>query len=767
MIEQDDARLTAYVVDEVDPETAAAIEEALQESAALRDQAEEIRAAAALVTEALRREPAPALLSEQRAALTRPSPSRRAAFAVTHRAAVWAGLAASVVAATAAIALWRGSSRDAQPLAVASTPTVPLTSTSPVPPALTADPRPAAARPAAPQRRAPSATVASTPALTAAASTVTIRGVVKDSSGAPIPGATITAHSLDDGLTVTATSDSRGEFRVQDQLAGRVVLSAGLPGFRSAQQEIAVSPARAASWEPTLEVGALTETVTVTASTPLAHMSIGVGPSLEGRPDAAFNTASYAYRADSSFVDVRHHPLSTFAADVDTASYANVRRFLNDDELPPADAVRIEEMLNYFPYDYTAPRQEPFAAHLELGPAPWKPAHRLLRIGLKAREIAVQHRPASNLVFLVDVSGSMNAPNRLPLVKRALEMLVESLDGRDRIAIVVYAGAAGLVLPPTSGADKATILGALARLQAGGSTNGAQGIQLAYDTAAGGFLSHGNNRVILATDGDFNVGMTDEGSLTRLIQERAKGGVFLSVLGFGMDNYKDSTLEMLADKGNGNYAYVDTDNEARKTLVDQLTSTLITVAKDVKIQVEFNPSRVRSYRLLGYENRLLRPEDFRDDTKDAGEVGAGHAVTALYEIVPASEDSSPALPDRLRYQERGGLTGAARGGELMRMKLRYKDPKGSRSRSLEWTAKDEPVPLSEASADFRFAAAVAAFGMLLRDSPHKGAATFDDVRAQAEAAKGQDAGGYRQEFIHLVGKAQGLRQAEDAPPEGR
>jgi Ca-activated chloride channel family protein len=484
----------------------------------------------------------------------------------------------------------------------------------------------------------------------------------------------------------------------------------------------------------------------------------GLGLRRVDRLQEGFNTESYAHREDSDFVAVAQYPLSTFSVDVDTASYSNVRRFLNERRLPPKDAVRIEELVNYFPYDYAPPeRGETFAAHVEMAVAPWKREHRLLRIALKAREVAAAARPAANLVFLIDVSGSMQPRNKLPLVRQALRMLVRRLEPRDRVAMVVYAGNAGLVLPSTSGEQQDVILDAIDRLEAGGSTNGGQGIQLAYDIAAREFIRGGVNRVVLATDGDFNVGTTDEGSLVRLVQEKAKTGVFLTVLGFGMGNLQDSRLEALADKGNGNYAYVDTENEAKKALVDQMNATLVTVAKDVKVQVEFNPARVQAYRLIGYENRALRPEDFKDDEKDAGEVGAGHAVTVLYEIVPPGVAWRPQAVDPLAYQRPGGLTGAARGGELMRLKLRYKQPDGRESEPREWPVPDVVRPIEAGSEDLRFAAAVAAFGMILRDSPHKGEANYDLVRRLADQARGPDGQGYRAEFLELVRKARDLR----------
>ena len=404
-----------------------------------------------------------------------------------------------------------------------------------------------------------------------------------------------------------------------------------------------------------------------------------VRPPDSSAPD--FNTEAYDRIEDNRFLEVSNNPLSTFSIDVDTASYANVRRFLQRGTLPPKDAVRIEEMLNYFSYDYPVPSGEgPFSASVEVAQAPWALEHRLVRIGLKGKEVAMKNRPSSNLVFLLDVSGSMQPSNKLPLLKKAMRLLVDRLGEKDRVAIVVYAGASGLVLPSTSADQKERILAALENLEAGGSTNGGSGIRLAYQTAVSHFISGGINRVILATDGDFNVGTTNQGDLTRLIEDNARSGVFLTVLGFGMGNYKDSTLEKLADMGNGNYAYIDNINEARKVLVDEINSTLITIAKDVKIQIEFNPLQVSAYRLIGYENRLLRQEDFNDDTKDAGEIGAGHTVTVFYEIVPAGRGLSIPGVDPLKYQTPMGTTEVAQSGELLTLKLRYKQPDGQTSR---------------------------------------------------------------------------------------
>jgi Ca-activated chloride channel family protein len=474
--------------------------------------------------------------------------------------------------------------------------------------------------------------------------------------------------------------------------------------------------------------------------------------------DREFNTEAYDHIVENAFLAALQNPLSTFSIDVDTASYSNVRRFLTHGSLPPAGAVRIEELINYFSYDYEGPRNsEPFAVNAEAAGCPWAPEHRLLRIGLKGREIETRERPASNLVFLVDVSGSMDDPNKLPLVKRSLQRLVEELDGADQLAIVTYAGSSRVALEPTPADEKHFIATAIERLDAGGSTHGSEGIRTAYKLARQHYLPNGTNRVLLCTDGDFNVGVTSQSELVDLIRREAESGVFLSVLGFGMGNYKDSTVEKLADQGNGNYAYIDTFAEARKVLVDQLSGTLVTIAKDVKIQVEFNPAAVSSYRLIGYENRKLAAEDFRDDAKDAGEIGAGHTVTALYEIVPAGAADNSREVAALRYQRGQELSMAAATGELATLRLRYKEPAGSEGREMEFRIEDSGKPFERASGDFQFAAAVAGYGMLLRDSEHKGNATWEGVLEWAGPAADRDSTGYRAEFLQLVQTARSLQ----------
>ena len=471
------------------------------------------------------------------------------------------------------------------------------------------------------------------------------------------------------------------------------------------------------------------------------------------RRDAPMNTESYTKVADNAFLAVASNPLSTFSIDVDTASYANVRRFLNEGQMPPPDAVRIEELINYFRFDYPQPEgNAPFAVVTSAAACPWKPEHRLVHIGLQARSIEDHALPPRNLVFLLDVSGSMEHPMKLPLVQSSMGLLVDQLRPTDSVAIVVYAGAAGLVLPPTPGDRRGEIKAAIASLHAGGSTAGGAGIELAYRVAADAFVEGGVNRVILATDGDFNVGVSSPGALVRLIEEKRKSGVFLSVLGFGMGNLKDSTMESLADAGNGNYAYVDSLAEARKVLVTEGGGTLVTVAKDVKIQVEFDPAAVTAYRLIGYENRILAHEDFNDDAKDAGDIGAGHTVTALYEVVPAGVPFAARGIDPLKYQGPRPRKGAG-GGELATVKLRYKEPDGNTSALLERTVHDEAAA---ASADLAFAAAVAEFGMLLRESEHKGASSYAQALELGRAGAARDPGGHRQEFLALVERAQRL-----------
>jgi len=479
--------------------------------------------------------------------------------------------------------------------------------------------------------------------------------------------------------------------------------------------------------------------------------------SVNENEDGKFNTEGYANIVENSFLAANQNPLSTFSIDVDEAAYSNVRRFIENGTMPPKGAVRLEEMINYFDYNYAPPQNDdPFAVHTEIATCPWNEKHRLVHIGLKGKEISNEKLPPANLVFLIDVSGSMDEPDKLPLVQSSLKLLTGQLRENDRVAIVVYAGAAGLVLPSTSGKNKTKIKEAIDNLQAGGSTAGADGIKLAYKIAKENFAKSGNNRVILATDGDFNVGTSSDDELVSLIEEERKSNIFLTVLGFGTGNYQDNKMQQLADKGNGNHAYIDNLNEAQKVLVKEFGSTLFTIAKDVKIQVEFNPAKVQSYRLLGYENRMLQKEDFNNDTKDAGELGAGHTVTALYEIIPAGvKDEFAGKVDDLKYQTTPPANNDFT-NEMLTVKLRYKKPDSDESKLMVKPVLDQNISLDNTSDNFRFSAAVASFGMLLRNSAYKQNASYDAVIAMAKNAMGKDADGYRKEFINLVEKASSL-----------
>ena len=475
-------------------------------------------------------------------------------------------------------------------------------------------------------------------------------------------------------------------------------------------------------------------------------------------PSVPRDANGYDAITDNPFVAVSQQPLATFSSNVDTASYANVRSFLTRNQWPPKDAVRIEELINYFSYEYPqASGPNPITPNMEVAAAPWNPQHRLVRVGIKAKDVPMGQKP-SNLVFLIDVSGSMSTPERLPLLKSGLRMLVDKLTEGDKVSIVTYAGASGIALQPTSGDRKNDILRVIEGLQAQGGTNGGAGIQTAYEMAVSNFINGGVNRVILATDGDFNIGITNQNDLVRLIEDKARSGVFLTVLGFG-NNFKDSLLVKLADRGHGNYAFIDGLNEARKVLVEQMGSTLMTVAKDVKIQIEFNPAQVTAYRLIGYENRVLGAQDFNNDQKDAGDMGAGHTVTALFEVVPRGVEINVDAVNLLRYQPQPQplARDAQTSREMLNLKIRYKDPEASESRLLSVPLVDRGGSFANASADFRFAAAVAGFGMILRDSPYKGSANLDWVTATAASSRGADKNGYRQEFIGLAERASQIR----------
>jgi Ca-activated chloride channel family protein len=614
----------------------------------------------------------------------------------------------------------------------------------------------------------------------------TVEGTVVTAGGGAISGASVSVDG--DHVHRTASTDGSGHFSIGGLAAGNYTLTAAAPGYTAARAPVAILAGVTATVKLSLAAQPKTEVpkadekkpdpkpaeMPSLAPPPPARHAVGKpgpaylrgsAPSPVARPpiarqpldqrDPSMNTEQYARIDDNPFFRTQVRPLSTFSVDVDTASYSNTRRFLKEGKLPPKDAVRIEELINYFHFDYPAPpKDQPFSITTEIGPSPWNPKLQLARIGLKAPPIDDAKVPARNLVFLIDVSGSMDEPNKLPLLKRALGLLVEQIRAQDKIAMVVYAGNSGLVLPSTTGNEKDPIRAALANLEAGGSTNGGAGIQLAYQVAQKSFIKNGINRVILCTDGDFNVGMTSEGDLTRLIEQKRENGVFLTVLGFGMGNLKDSTMEKLADRGNGNYAYIDSIEEARKVLVKEAGATLVTVAKDVKLQVEFNPTTVAGYRLIGYENRLLRDEDFNDDKKDAGDIGAGHSVTALYELVPAGVDLPGAKVDALKYQTTHTPTAAATSDELMTVKIRYKAPDGKTSKLLSQAVKADQRELAKTSVDFRWAAAIAGFGMILRESPLRGTLNWAQVASLAEGALGSDTEGYRKEFVKLLALAQ-------------
>ena len=480
-----------------------------------------------------------------------------------------------------------------------------------------------------------------------------------------------------------------------------------------------------------------------------------------------WNTEDYSVITENRFYEVTKEPLSTFSIDVDAASYSNMRRFLKNGQAPPKDAIRIEEMVNYFNYEYPEPDGEhPFEVITEISDCPWQPEHRLVHIGLQGKHIPMNELPSSNLVFLIDVSGSMSSDNKLPLLQSSFKLLTDQLREKDKVAIVVYAGAAGLVLEPTSGANKQKIKDAIGKLQAGGSTAGGAGIQLAYKVAKENFVKGGNNRVILATDGDFNIGASSDAEMVRLIEQERESGVFLTVLGFGMGNYKDNKMQQLADKGNGNHAYIDDISEAKKVLVSEFGGTVFTIAKDVKLQIEFNPTKVKGYRLIGYENRMLNNEDFKDDKKDAGELGSGHTVTALYEIIPVGVESPYlASVDDLKYQENKVTKDAAKSKELCTIKLRYKQPDGDKSQLIEHPLLDKGTELDKSSDNFRWAAAVAEFGLLLRDSEFKGNATYTHAVKLARSAKGKDLNGYRRELIDMIDTMKSLADPEVAGKE--
>ena len=631
--------------------------------------------------------------------------------------------------------------------------------------------------------------------LTIFMSKTAIKGKVTDAqSGDPLVGAVITIK----GTSMGAQTDVDGNFELKVK-PGTHRLLCTLIGFQQKEsKEITVAEGTTEVVNFTIDFSAPQNEVVVTndqaqkskvMSKALQYRTAGIAPSSynnaramskprerDGIQDAkstqkldkkehkrlydslekgGFDTEEYGYWLENDYQSPKNTPLSTFSIDVDKASYANIRRFIEQGQKPPAGAVRIEEMVNYFDYNYPQPQGEhPLSIISEIGTCPWNQEHLLLHIGLQGKKIDLSKAPRNNLVFLIDVSGSMNQDNKLPLVKQAFKLLVNNLREEDRVAIVVYAGAAGLVLPPTSGSNKAAIIEALDKLEAGGSTAGGAGIQQAYKIAKENFLKEGNNRVILASDGDFNVGVSSESELVRLIESKRNDGIFLSVLGFGLGNYKDSKMEMLADKGNGNYAYIDNFEEAKKVFGKEMGGTLYTIAKDVKLQLEFNPKYVESYRLIGYENRIMAAEDFNDDKKDAGELGSGHTVTALYEIIPKGVkkgDNEMNSVDPLRYQQTK-TTSKSNSEEFVFVKLRYKKPNSDNSILLDKTIDNQSLRLENTSNNFRFSAAVAAFGQLLRASKYQGDFSTKKIIALAEGSFDKDTEGYRAGFVKLVQK---------------
>ena len=566
------------------------------------------------------------------------------------------------------------------------------------------------------------------------------------------------------GRALGSVTDGKGEYHIIVPAKGGTLVFSFI-GFQTKEMKIGVSNTLNVSLQTDVqqlneivvtgmgvhrEKKALSNSIS-SLGAPTRHEDMLFAPKDYEVQQPEWNTEEYDGISENIFHDALRNPLSTFSIDVDAASYSNIRRFINNGQRPPKDAVRIEEMVNYFDYDYDQPTgEDPFSIYTEIAAAPWNAKHKLVHIGLQGKKIPTDNLPPSNLVFLIDVSGSMSDPNKLPLLKASFKMLVEQLRAGDRVAIVVYAGAAGLVLEPTSGSDKKKIIEALDKLEAGGSTAGGAGINLAYAVAKQNFQTNGNNRVILATDGDFNIGESSNASMERLIEEKRKDGIFLTVLGFGMGNYKDSKMETLSDKGNGNYAYIDNILEAQKVLVNEFGGTLFTIAKDVKLQIEFNPAKVKAYRLIGYENRVLKNEDFNNDKKDAGELGSGHTVTALYEVIPVGVDSEFYKIDELKYQNSKVDPSAFRSKELMTVKFRYKEPNKEVSKLIVHSLMDQSISENKTSENFRWSAAVAGFGMILRESEFVNEYTMSQVLQLAQSAKGLDKEGYRIEFINMI-----------------
>ncbi len=594
---------------------------------------------------------------------------------------------------------------------------------------------------------------------------VTIKGTVTDENGHPLPGVNVVIKGTRNG-TLT---DQHGRYMITSVNEIRILVFSYsgystvevTTGNRSTINVIMKQELKSLQEAVIVGYAAVADRSRQSHKMPASASVIGYSRQIPyGRFNRNFNTEGYAPINENGFRNVKASPLSTFSIDVDHASYSNIRRFINNGGLPPADAVRIEEMINYFRYDYPLPDDDhPFSLSTEMTVCPWNRSHYLLQVGLRGKDINKSGLPPSNIVFLIDVSGSMNSPDKLPLLKSAFGLLVNELRPQDRVAIVVYAGAAGLVLESTPGNRKEKIMCAIDKLEAGGSTAGGAGLKLAYKEAENNFIEGGNNRIILATDGDFNVGESSNGAMERLVEEERDKGVYITVLGFGMGNLKDDKMELIADKGNGNYSYIDNLREARKVLVSEFGGTLFTIARDVKFQIEFNPAKVKSYRLIGYENRLLNDEDFNDDRKDAGEMGAGHNVTALYELVPEGADETVPSVDPLRYQvDRNRFPDKKDlGREYLTIKVRYKKPDGSKSILMEKHVSGRIGDLEEASDNIRFAAAVAEFGMILEKSEYSGNSTLESSAGLARSARGTDEDGYRSELIRLINTVRSMK----------
>lgn len=779
-IDPNDPILTAYVLDELNDEQRALVERAIESDASLRQTVDEIRTTAQALEHELHAEPAAALTSDQRAYLeSRMEPTAEPASFSIHRTAWWAGgITALAACMTVAILFAQYFAGD--------------NNASNDPLAISRDAAPSEDGEALYSMMVDEGASSAGEEMREAKTIREELGALRDASN---EAATLGEAAAKSGR---ASEGERGELERVRGRGNELMFSQAPNQTATASPQLQPRPT-APPPSNTLSVpgggggGGASGGMTPPPGAPARRGGAGgavddfvrqIDPrsrdQIPAEQDANRpadrrdepNTENYNFIVENDFIVPRgEQALSTFSIDVDTASFTNTRRFLEAGQLPPPDAVRIEELLNYFKYDDPAPSgDDPFAVNFEVGPAPWKAEHRLVRIGLRGKEIELDNRPPTNLVFLIDVSGSMNRPEKLPLLKKAFTMLVDSLTPDDRVAMAVYAGASGLVLPSTFAYNREQVFHAIDSLSAGGSTNGGAGIELAYNIAQQHFIDGGINRVILATDGDFNVGVSSEGDLVRMIEAKRETGVFLSVLGFGTGNLQDAKMEQLADKGNGQYAYIDSVDEAKRVLVDELGGTLVTIAKDVKVQVEFNPAQVAAYRLIGYENRLLAAQDFADDTKDAGELGAGMSVTALYEIVPVGIEFDQAEMDDLKYQQPAKPVepedaDEAVTNELMTVKLRYKEPDGDESKLLTFPLVDPKNDLEATSDDFRFASSVAAFGMLLRDSKYRGAADWSLVHELAQNALGEDRGKSRAAFLEMIAKARRLKGEPEPPAE--